>query len=538
MSIIEHFPLEKARPSQVEVLNAIEAAFNKGYKNILLEAPVGSGKSAIAVTCAKFYGTAHVLTPRKSLQDQYLMDFNKESLVTMKGRNSYPCTYISEENAAKYERTIHKITNGQVLFVPPHELNCSQGPCLTNGAAKTACTQPDKDGEEMYPCPYHVAIDTASKQDIIVHNLHGFIFQTYYSGRFEARPLLIIDECHEVEGILRGFAEKKFTIPTFIKDEDEPVEGQFTTLEQWSVWLSKFSPLFSTRAKTNETSPREEFESILITMSDLSEMVGTKFVITLDKDPIAKRSRFIFTPEYVGNLSEKYLLQYGEKRLLMSGTIYSKNLYCRLNGLKPDETCFIKIGSSFPKANRPIYLKDQYSVDTSHKAWDENFKEMITNIKTIMSVFHDKKGLIHAPSYHASLVLHNALKDTNRIVIHDKDNFQEKLLSFYESAEPQVFISPICQQGVDFKDDRSRFQIILRVPYPNTSDKLMAKKVKEEFSYYNYLALVSFGQQIGRINRSENDFGVTILMDKRFNAFISRNKSILPRWLTEAIIYK
>lgn len=536
MTIQEQFPLEKARPSQIDVMNAIEVAFDKGYRNVLLEAPVGSGKSAIAVACAKFYGETHILTPRKSLQDQYLTDFHKESLVTMKGRNSYPCTYESELNAAQYEQVVHKIRNGKVLFLTPFDTPCSEGPCLTSVDAKRKCTQPDREGIEIYPCPYHVAIDTAQKENIIVHNLHSFIFQTYYSSRFIKRKLLVIDEAHEVESILRGFAEKKISLPLFIKDEDEPIEGQYTTLDQWANWLSQFSEKYSTRAKSNEVSPRQEFEGILLMLKDLSEMVGTKFVITIERDPIRKRSRFTFTPEYVGSLVDKYILNYGDKRLLMSGTIYSKDLYCRLSGLKPEETCFIKIGSSFPKENRPIYLKPDYTVDTSHKTWDKNFKKMIENIRTVMGVFKDDKGLIHAPSYLAGLTLYNALKDTGRVIKHDKDNFQQTLFDFYESDEPLILISPTCQQGVDMKGDRSRFQIILRVPYPSTTDKLMAKKVKEDFPYYNYQALITFGQQIGRINRSEDDFGATILMDSRFNQFIARNKGVLPKWLLDAII--
>jgi len=541
MSIQDHFPLATPRPSQIEVLKAIEVAFTKGYKNVIVEAPVGSGKSAIAVACAKFYGDAHILTPRKSLQDQYLEDFNKESLVTMKGRNSYPCTYISEDNDAEYQQVIHKIRNGKILFMSPSTSPCSEGPCLTSQESKVKCTKPYKEGnknKEEYPCPYHVAIDTAQNEKIIVHNLHSFIFQTYYSERFTRRELLVIDECHEVEGILRGFAEKKISLPLFIKDEDEPVEGQFKTMAEWAGWLGQFSEKYSTRAKSNEVSPRMEFENILSTLGDLSDIVGEKFVVTIERDPVHKRSKFMFTPEYVGNLVDRYLLNFGKKRLLMSGTIYSKDLYCRLTGLKQEETCFIKIGSSFPKVNRPIYLKPEYTVDTSHKTWDVNFKQMITNIKKVMGVFGNEKGLIHAPSYHAALTLYNALKDTHRVVMHGKEDFQQSLTNFYKSDKPLVFISPICQQGVDFKGDRSRFQIVLRVPYPSTSDKLMAKKVKEDFPYYNYQALITFGQQIGRINRSEDDFGVTVLMDSRFNQFIARNKGVLPKWLTEAVIYK
>jgi Rad3-related DNA helicase len=154
-----------------------------------------------------------------------------------------------------------------------------------------------------------------------------------------------------------------------------------------------------------------------------------------------------------------------------------------------------------------------------------------------MDVFPEEKGLIHAPSYQASLVVYNALKSTGRIVMHDKDNFQETLLEFYKDKNPNVIISPICSEGVDFKGERARFQMILRVPYPNANDPLMAKKYKEDYGYVNYKALVTFGQQIGRVNRSETDFGVTVLMDSRFESFIYKNKSLLPGWVKEALIY-
>lgn len=535
MSILKSFPLERVRSSQELVLKEIESAFSKGYRNVLVEAPVGSGKSAMAIAAAKFYGDGHILTPRKSLQDQYHADFNKESLVTMKGRSSYPCTYPSQ-STPEYEPLVRRIMNGKLVYVTPGNESCNTGPCLHSGARKRECTVPGDIGQpDQFPCPYHVAIDTAQKSNIIVHNLHGFIFQTFYSERFQQRKLLVIDEVHELESTLRGFAEKTISLPTYIPDGVVLEMEGLVSLDSWADALAPFVSLFKDRVTSSGTNPKEEYEALIQSIRDLSGIVGIGFVVDLQRDKHAKRTSIIITPEYVGNLSEPYILGYGEKRLLMSGTIYSKDLFCRLNGLKPEETAFIKIGSSFPVSMRPIYMKDEYMVDTSHKMWDANFTKIIANIKKVMALCPGK-GLIHAPSYHAGLTLYNALKDTGRVITHTKDNFQAVLNSFFAQEGDSVLISPICQQGVDFKGDRARFQIILRVPYPSTSDKLMAKKVKEDFAYYNYQALITFGQQIGRINRSEDDFGVTILMDSRFPAFISKNRNVLPKWLMDAIV--
>lgn len=531
MSIIKQFPLEKARSTQVAVLNAVEKAFKDGYKNVLLEAPVGSGKSAIAIACAKFYEDAHILTPRKSLQNQYVEDFAHEDIAMMKGRSAYPCTIDS--SFPEYKKVIEIIHSGQSVQPKPGELSCSSGPCLGNREVLDECTD-----EGKRPCPYHVAIDTAQKTPAVIHNLHSFIFQAYFTSRFQKRRLLVIDECHEVEGIIRGFAERKVTIPTVIPDSKLEETEQFTLLTDWADWLSEFSTLFTdNNGSKTKLSDLKTFLLTLSTMKMLSDKFGDKFVPVINKEPQFNRVIFKFIPEKVGDLVNQYLLNFGDLRLLMSGTIYNKSQYCRNNGLVEEETCFIRIGSTFPKESRPIYLKKEYCVDTSHQMWDDNFQEMTEKIEKIFDIFEDVKGLIHTPSYQASIDIFRALRHTGRVMMHDKDDLSTKLDEFYKSEEPMVFLSPVCQQGVDFKYDRARFQIVLRVPYANTSDEFNSFKVKNDFNWYNYQALVLFGQQMGRVNRADDDFGVTILMDERFRKFVSRNRNVLPKWLVDAIIF-
>jgi len=221
----------------------------------------------------------------------------------------------------------------------------------------------------------------------------------------------------------------------------------------------------------------------------------------------------------------------------MSGTIYGKDVFCSSLGIPPETAHYIRIPSSFPVANRPIYLKSEYQVDTSFAKWNENFDEMIEKIEKIMGIFDDAKGLIHAPSYEAAEQISNAL-NSPRIMIHGKHDTQEKLELFYASKEPLIFVSPVCQQGVDFKDDRARFQIIIRVPYLNTSDAFVNHKVQNDFPWYNHTALVVWGQQLGRINRNEDDYGATFLMDSRFNKFITRNLNKIPKWVQVAFIWR
>lgn len=546
-TIIDFFPtnehIKGPRSNQRSVLQAIQKAFEDGYKNVLLEAPVGSGKSAVAVTCAKYYGSSHILTPRKSLQDQYMEDFFEEDIALMKGRGAYPCTWNSSKNKGVYAQTVKVIKEGRPIQILPGQRTCDKGECKNDGKAYMDCTGDEwTPGGELIPgdtpCPYNVALGQAQSSRAVVHNLHSFIFQTYFANRFDERAIIVIDECHEIEGIVRGFAEVKFRLPVVVEEEEIPTREDCATLEDWGRWFERFADKFSDRERVDGTTEREDFLDTIAKMVLFSESFGEEFVMDWEHGEDGRSTRFVFIPKNIGHLVEKYLLSYGKKRLLMSGTIYNKKLFCQKNGLKEDETCFMRIGSTFPLETRPIYFKKDYQVDTSHKNWDLNFSDMVEKIEKIMNVFDDVKGLIHTPSYIASSTLYNALRHTGRVLMHTKDDFGMKLEEFYEHPKPKVFLSPICQQGVDFKYDRARFQIILRVPYANTTDPFVEYLVKEDFPSYNYQALVIFGQQIGRVNRAEDDFGATILMDERFGQFLQRNRNVLPKWLMDAISYK
>lgn len=521
--ILSFFPLEKPRDSQLTVLKEIQKAYEGGSRFVILEAPVGSGKSAIAITLARYFGKSHIITPRKNLQNQYYGDFDKH-VVLMKGRAAYPCTIDAPHH--KYKKIIKLIQEGHILAPERGEANCSEAPCIDSTDIKKWCT-----GER--DCPYHVAIETAEISPNIVHNLHSFIFQTSYGDNFDKRTVMIVDEAHEIEAMIRDFISKKFTLPKVLREQDLP---DFDNINQWCEWFLQddFVKLFSNTKNGEKHTPRELYIEKVKLFETYGDTYGKNFVVVKEVDIIHKFTKFTFIPESIGRAGHNLLFDYGDKVLLMSGTIYNKEVFCKNLGIPSEAAYFIRLGSSFPVASRPIYLKDEYMVDTSHAKWEENFPKLIENIKTILAKFSDVKGLIHVPSYMAGNQIINAVKD-KRLVGHDRDDFARKLEKFFNESGNKVFVSPVCQQGVDFKNDRARFQIIVRIPYLNTNDPFVKKKVETDFPWYNYNSLVLFGQQIGRVNRSEQDFGATILIDERFKKFISKNKKAIPRWIHDAI---
>ena len=62
-TVLEHFPEEfKPREIQKEILQGIEQQLKSGYKTIILSAPTGVGKSLIAATLARYYGSSFIVT--------------------------------------------------------------------------------------------------------------------------------------------------------------------------------------------------------------------------------------------------------------------------------------------------------------------------------------------------------------------------------------------------------------------------------------------------------------------------------------------
>ena len=84
---------EDARPEQKQVIPAVAKVLRKGYKNVIIESPTGSGKSAFSMVLPKMFGSdkksSYVLTHLKGLQAQYLAEM--PFMESIMGRGNYGC---------------------------------------------------------------------------------------------------------------------------------------------------------------------------------------------------------------------------------------------------------------------------------------------------------------------------------------------------------------------------------------------------------------------------------------------------------------
>lgn len=522
--IKDFFPFSRIRETQDRVLTALDTIVAR-HEHVILESPVGSGKSGMGIAFARHGGQSFLLTPRKSLQDQYFDDFS-EHVVTLKGRSAYPCVDPRRWHDPLPVRQIHdEALEGNIS---PRFLTgalCSTGRCLNSPTQSERSNYIERcETLSGIPCPYQTAVNLAIESDHVVCNLHSFIFQTNYAGRFERRPRLIVDECHDMAGIIRDTLAKKLFIKG-IQLAEVPEMARWD-IAAWQRYL---------RHPANQPVGRftREFRDYLDELEDAIEGLSTAiygaFAVDIEHKDFG--TTFIFRQLDISRQARSMILDHGERVLLMSGTIFSKNLFCYENGLDPAGTAFLRVNSTFPVANRPVVL-DPAAVRLGAADWDTNFGHLIDRIRVILDRHRGDKGLIHAPSYVKAAQIAEALGA--RAVTHSSEDFIAQLNGFFRMPGDPVFVSPICQQGTDFKDERARFQIITSVPYLNVGDKVVAKMMQRNPAWYDLKTLVVFGQMLGRPVRSESDYGISYLMDSRFPGFINRVRQWIPLWLKDS----
>lgn len=75
-------------------------------------------------------------------------------------------------------------------------------------------------------------------------------------------------------------------------------------------------------------------------------------------------------------------------------------------------------------------------------------------------------------------------------------------------------------EGVDLFDDRSRFQILVKIPYPDYGNEWIVSRMDADRRYFKQKTAITICQAIGRSVRNSNDWCITYTLDSRFKYFM------------------
>ena len=115
-----------------------------------------------------------------------------------------------------------------------------------------------------------------------------------------------------------------------------------------------------------------------------------------------------------------------------------------------------------------------------------------------------------------------------RVLIYRDSSEKKDLLKDFEEQSGMVIIGPSLLEGLDLKDDQSRFQVFAKVPFPSMADKYVKAKMEVSREWYDWKSIIAILQGIGRSIRSDQDWAVTYFLDGCLGDLINRNRSSFP----------
>ena len=535
-NIEDYFPYTKFRRNQRRILSKIVKSFESDKDLVILEAPTGFGKSPVNVALGRYFEPTFYTTPQIKLVKQIARDFcpkdlaidgGRGDIISLLGRGNYFCR---ETNMAS---DVCPIRDGLKTLT-------ESGKEITR-----KCSTEDK-------CTYWKQKELALTSDIAVLTFAMLIINTYISGdsRFRKRNLLIIDECQSLESqiasMFAGFTLSPNVLPKFQQKEIQEamwkdIERDLPKSRKLKDYLPFFNQFHDFLVKWVPYCETERQRDKLMNLSRkinymLQEIAdGRKWVID-----IPEQAKHIITRKFKPILVDLFLQRKvwsQASKIILSSVIipFRNNISAWLErlGLREKKYVFHSVPMLFPLQNRQIitaYMGGKMTSKEENNSWKGN----VNNVKEIIKRHKGEKGVIHTQSYKRAKRLHYALKGYSTL-LHNKWEIEGDVIEEWVNSEKQILISPAIKEGVDLKDNICRFQILLKVPYPNIRDArvdyLLSKK--KDWNWYREEARKDIVQMYGRAIRSQTDYAKFYIVDGSFN---NLPKKGFPQWFLDAII--
>lgn len=216
-------------------------------------------------------------------------------------------------------------------------------------------------------------------------------------------------------------------------------------------------------------------------------------------------------PLSAAEYSERYLFRGVRRVVLASACLTEKNL--DFLGVPKAERAYWTYPPVFRADRCPIV--GVKSAKLSYKASQDTIDRWLAVIKQIVNSRVGRwKGIIHSHSYGRSRVIAEALGHPRWLIMPQGARDTEGAIERYKRAEPPaVLLSPSITTGYDFPGDDCRWQIIAKVPIPQTQSRIEQARMTRDSEWLWHLTAQTLEQSAGRIVRNEQDWGETFVVD-------------------------
>ena len=536
------------REDQLRAVGKLLNGFEQ-VDNVILNGPTGVGKSGISylthlkkVETSPMYKTT-ILCNQKLLQDQYA-DFldDQEGVMVLKGKSNYLC-------AADNKTTVD-------------EAPCSLG---------QKCNLMDS-------CEYYIRKSKMGTVPVLITNYHQLLaFLDSPMGFSRESDLVIYDESHNLSEIITDYYKISVStteIPYYekvFKDIDGAGFGKISELLE-----DIMSDLSCFRFEDPETTLTNLIMHKQMLMTGLCVAIkgtGDKVLSRIFGNLYSKEATFLvkaenwmayrkdirfvpdlqkngevvtysLTPLKVDAVVEPVLKGLSPKRMFMSATIFPR-IFIKHVGPK-EEYINLQLPMAVPAENRQIVFNPIANFNASNmKAGTSEFNALISNISTLLELHADENesGVIYTPSYALAALLRENLMPTTRklgytILTNTDSNGREQVIEKFRdlSVKKRLLISPSFTEGINFEDEISRFQMMVKAPFRSLGDAFVREKMNMDKEWYEIDTVIRLIQFSGRSCRHTKDQCVTYIFDRNMLRLYEKYKNDVPRWFRDAVI--
>ena len=503
MSWRPFFPFPAWRPAQATGLDFVCGSVAEA-DDIFLEAPTGIGKSAMAIALAQLSANAgtstYISTTTINLEGQYMRDFAGLGLRQLHSKSHYQC---------------------------PEWTSCDVG-------ARCHC-------EESTPRPYKVAWEAFDAADFSIANTSYLCTCARFLKTWKPRELAIFDEAHTLHDVIAdGYSLNIF------QDEVKffpPEDGEPGWLSQYYVhWLD--TRIREHQEELDENTQRMSFAQLsdleiqrLCRKLERAEAKMKNLIRILNDDPgnwifDQQPDRLSISPLWATPLAATLLPRIGQKRVYLSATLPGFKHQCRYLGINPENARFLALLSPFPLTHRLIHICPV--VKWKYPAVGTEIAKVCRALEKILNLHPADRGLVHVSSYYQAREIVQQCRN-KRLVTHENARDKDSRLEEMFARPGTVLVSPSSHEGLDLYGDRSRFQVIAKLPFVSLGDKRVKRRMQVDKDWYNLHTAQKFIQACGRSIRSDTDYATTYVLDAAFDGFYNRASEFFPEYILEAL---
>ena len=535
------------RPGQYEaIVDILDSFYNSSVDMYILEAPTGSGKSIIAMICSlvleRDKKRGYILTSELALQDQYNSDFFRYGLNwgCIKGAGNYQCAVnfqpfpsgdcrlrkLSYKQAEELEcfgecgylQNRGKSINSAVSLLSYSyaliQRNYVEDQCLKKGE-----TPPFQKRDFVFCDEAHSLIDIVQghfaprfNQSLIdaIKFLDTFQQKNGYGSNQISSPVNSVLFLMEYEDDKSKIADNLKSLFDYLLIQlqknavmSEAISKKF---DNWNNIPADYRKAISSAEFTKDAFCKVDDFLKIINNVGADKMVKTVNITNKDSNEI------VLNCVEEGYMVDKHFSQRFGFKILMSATIGSPKYF--MNAIGSKNVRFNRIRSHFDFTKSPIYFMQNNRV--TYKSLEEVTPKLVKYVSKILDEHYDKPGIIHSGSYSLAKKLWMLLPGKHKARVKLYEGSSEKMAAVESLSSNTVVMGPSLTTGLDLKDDLSRMQIFLKVPYPSLGNNFVKEKMNYYPDWYRWTAVIQILQGVGRSVRNENDWALTWILDSCF----------------------